>query len=93
MTVTVTGEVDAVTGDRLSAALADAIATSEKGVVVDMQEVTFFGSEGVRAIMGARQLATDSRRTLAVARPSPVVRRLLAILGLEELVTAEAAGA
>ena len=91
-TVTVQGEIDAVTGERFSEALAEAIATSETGIVIDMHEITFFGSEGVRAIVDARRLAADAGRTVAVARPSPVVKRLFGIIGLDELVRSGPAG-
>jgi anti-anti-sigma factor len=91
VTVTVAGEVDAVTGDEFSAALLDAVETSTTGVVVRMSAVTYFGSEGVRAIVDARNLAAERRRSLAVTDPSPVVGRLLKLVGLDGLVIREQA--
>ncbi len=85
VTVLVRGEIDLVTAPRLEAAFAAALAEAETGVVFDLAGVTYFGSEGIRALVAAcgRATALELRRTVIVSR---IVQRILELAGLEEIV-------
>ena len=86
------GEVDIVTVARFASALTDAIRTSERHVRVDLHDVTYLGSEGVRALIDAQRLAVESDRTLSVVNPSSIAARLLSVVGLDEMIDAPAPG-
>jgi anti-sigma B factor antagonist len=75
------GEIDAHTAPSLAAAMAGL----PDGVVrVDMAEVSFMDSSGLRVLMEAMTRARDRGGDLVVARPSPAVARLIEISGLGE---------
>ena len=83
--VSVSGEIDLATAPQLDAAFSTALDDAEVGVVFDLGGVTYFGSEGIRALVSActRADALHLRRTIVV---SPIVRRVLEVANLEELV-------
>jgi anti-sigma B factor antagonist len=92
VTVSVHGELDIVTVARFASALTDAIRMSERRVRVDLHDVSYFGSEGVRALVDGQRLAEEHDRTLSVVNPSSIASRLLRVVGLDELIDATAAG-
>jgi anti-sigma B factor antagonist len=75
------GEVDAHTAPALAAALAEL----PSGVVtLDMADVSFMDSSGLRVLMEATTRARDGGGDLTVSNPSPAVARLVEISGLGE---------
>ena len=85
VTVSVRGEVDLSTAPRLEAAFSSALGDAETGVVFDLREVSYFGSEGIRTLVSAwsRATALDLPATVLA---SAIVRRVLGVAGLEEFV-------
>ncbi len=85
VSVTVRGEIDLATAPMLEAAFSAALEDAETGVVFDLEAVTYFGSEGIRALVTAcsRATALDLQRTV---RASAIVQRVLEVAGLEGLV-------
>jgi anti-sigma B factor antagonist len=82
--VKLTGELDmanapvlqnAVEGDELSAA---------KTVVLDLQQLTFVDSTGLRIILSARELCWRRGQEFAVTPGSQQVQRLLSVTGVGE---------
>ncbi|MGQ0846258.1 MAG: anti-sigma factor antagonist [Sporichthyaceae bacterium] len=85
--VTAIGEVDLLTVERLQAALSEAFARPDThGVIVDLTDVTFFGSAGLRALLEARAEAIDRVEPLKVVvdEQRPVVRPI-EITGLDRV--------
>jgi anti-anti-sigma factor len=80
--VRVTGGVDMSTVAAFERALAEAFAQGSGDVRLDLSEVTFFGSEGVRALIAAQGAPAASGRTVRVVAASPIARRVLEITGL-----------
>ncbi|MFI7609176.1 STAS domain-containing protein [Micromonospora sp. NPDC049366] len=77
------GEIDLATADALDAALADALGRpGVTEVVVDLTDVTFLDSSGIRALVGAANNARRAGTTLRVVDPQPVVARVLWITGV-----------
>ncbi len=77
--VTITGEVDASTADRLRLTILDAASTPGAQLEVDLTGVTFMDSTGLQAIADASR-ALQGRGSGLVLRNVPrQVRRLLAI--------------
>jgi anti-sigma B factor antagonist len=73
------GEIDAHTAPNLATALA---ALPEGVVRVDMAEVSFIDSSGLRVLMEAMTKARERGGDLVVSQPSPAVARLIEISGL-----------
>jgi anti-anti-sigma factor len=70
-----------------TAAFRDAVLVAHREathVVADMSEVTFMDSSGVRALLEVHGVLADDGAELTVRDPSPVVRELLTLVGLNE---------
>ncbi len=57
-------------------------ASHEGDVVLDLAEVTFIDSAGMRALLIARENLTVQGRALRLANVTPEVKRLLDLVGL-----------
>ena len=83
VTVTISGEVDIAT----SQAMRDTLATAPgpAHLEVNTSAVTFMDASGIGVLLAARQRAVDSGGSLTLRAPSPAVRRLTGVLGLDEI--------
>lgn len=86
--VAVAGEVDVETAPRMRAALEDA-RRSALPVVVDLGAVTFMDSAGFSVLASAHRIAEAGGSSLRLRAVPPRIRRLLAILGLDGVLTIE----
>jgi anti-sigma B factor antagonist len=78
---TLSGEIDAHTAPTLASAMVDL----PSGIVrLDMADVSFMDSSGLRVLMEATARARDGGGDLVVVRPSAAVSRLVEISGLGE---------
>jgi anti-sigma B factor antagonist len=84
--VVVTGEIDMATAPMLANELATAIGEGAGPVVLDLVDVTFFDSSGLRAaIVAHRDLGEEGRRLAVVCDPEGHVRRTFALAGLADV--------
>ncbi len=84
--VVVTGEIDMATAPMLERELSAAIATGDGAVVLDLCDVTFFDSSGLRvAIVAHRDLGEQGRRLAVACDPAGHVRRTFGLAGLANL--------
>lgn len=90
-TLAVSGELDLATRDRLLGALERLEADGEDDITVDLKGLAFIDATGLHALVGARDAARMRGMTLEFRNPSPAVRRLLSLVGLDDLV-AETSG-
>jgi len=83
LVIGVRGEVDAFTHDRLAAAVQAALDDDTPTVVIDLSEVSFFGSPGIAVLIDAETAARTGGRLLRVVvdHRRPVIRPLT-IMGL-----------
>ena len=84
----VSGEIDASTVPEFSnaiQALFDAGDSQSVDVVVDMADVTFIDSSGLRSIIRAHHHADSTGKRLVILNPSAVVSRLIDLSGLNDL--------
>jgi anti-sigma B factor antagonist len=79
--VEVTGEVDAASADILRNAIFEVIDGGQARVTVDMTEVSFMDSSGLRVLIAGYKAAEQAGGALNVRNPSDVVTRLLEITG------------
>lgn len=82
--VTVTGELDAATAPDLAAALRPLVAEPATSVVVNMSDVSFMDSSGLRALIGAAHDAKTAGGSVVLVAVSAAVNRLLEVTGLVE---------
>jgi len=88
--VDVGGEVDVETAPRMRAALAAAV-DAGLPVVVDLGEVTFMDSFGFGVLAAAHQQGARSGTPVLLRSVSARIRQLLALLGLDAVLTIEPA--
>ncbi len=86
-TVRGVGEIDLTTAREFDDALLDAARCADGRLWVDLTGVTYFGSEGVRTIVRALELARTREVQMSVSC-SPQVRRVLDVTGLGEIADA-----
>lgn len=78
--IVVAGDIDAHTCPNLASELDPFPGTGD--VRLDVMEVGFIDSSGLRVIIGAHQRAEADNRKLIIERPSKSVSRILEISGL-----------
>lgn len=74
------GEIDLATVDRVGEAVLSAYAESDGQIVLDLREVEFMDSTGVRLVV---QLARDLDGRFAVVRGGGEVARVFDLVGLD----------
>jgi anti-anti-sigma factor len=81
--VVVRGELDLATAPDLETALSE-LQEGGQDVVVDLRELEFMDSTGLRTLVAAHARAEDAGQTLAIVRPLPgaPIERILAIAGV-----------
>jgi anti-sigma B factor antagonist len=87
--VTLAGELDLAHVRRFDALVAAAFVRADH-CRVDLRELRFIDSSGVRALLRARRRASESGVVLELANAGPAVARLLASAGLEHVLSGAA---
>jgi len=85
--LSISGRVDSATSKTMDAELAKLIPTDKK-VVLDLKDVEFLSSAGVRAIVKALKTAKKSRGGLKLASIPDHIAEILQTLGMMELMEA-----
>ena len=83
--VNISGRVDSDTAPTMDAELTKLISTAKK-LVIDLKDVTFLSSAGVRAIIKALKSAKKSRGQVRLASIPDHIDEILQTLGIMELV-------
>jgi anti-anti-sigma factor len=87
VTIILAGEFDMAGTDRFWAFVSEALAADPKAVAIDAGGLEFIDSSGLQALLRARDAATAAGVAFRVSDPSPAVRRILALFGVEDLLT------
>jgi len=77
------GEIDVATAPALVEAATAVLASGALDVWLDLSEVTFMDSTGVRILLDTRGALSGTGRSFAVICPPGPVRRVLQIAGVE----------
>jgi len=88
--VALAGELDLATVEPLGRLLGEVLQCRPTTVAVDAARVTFLDSSGIQCLVDAAEAAATAGCKLVVQRPTANVVRVLGILGLDELLLAEA---
>ena len=83
--VTVRGELDMASGPQLELALDRAIRGSVGAFVLDLCDLQFLDSSGLRVVLRARAMLARDERALAIVCPPGPVRRLMEVAGVADL--------
>ncbi len=83
------GELDMAGGDALVRRVTELAAATSGPIEIEMTEVAFIDSSGVRALLRLHEAAVSSGRTMRVRSMSPDVRRLLDLIGVTELLAGD----
>jgi anti-sigma B factor antagonist len=83
--IEVAGRVDGVSADELRAALQDALETGQAKLVVELAQVDYISSAGLRELFAALKQAQRAKGDIRLAAPSPRVADLLELSGLDTL--------
>jgi anti-anti-sigma factor len=81
------GDIDLAAVGDLETGLDTASAGDVDVLVLDMSEVTFIDSSGLRVLFAANDQFRAVARSLEIRRPSAAVMRLLEITGTEAMMT------
>ena len=84
--VTITGSVDSLNADQLSATFAPRIASGRVRLVADFSSVNYTSSAGLRSLLGAVKESRRGGGDLRIAGLQPQVERVLAIAGFTNIV-------
>lgn len=83
--VHVAGEVDMSSVEPMETAVLQELAAQPRGMVIDLLDVNFCGSSGLRVLLQARQQADSAHIGLRVVANAPAVLRVLEISGMTVL--------
>ncbi len=86
-TVVLTGELDLSTAPEVEQALADAEEQQPERVVIDLRQLVFLDSTGLRVVLAADGRARRDGRRLEVVPGPPQVHRVFRIALLDKRIT------
>ncbi len=76
------GEIDLATAPRMEGAVADLLERGFRQVVVDLRQVDFMDSQGIRALVNANDRARDEDAMLSLILGKGVSRSVLELCGV-----------
>jgi anti-sigma B factor antagonist len=81
------GELDLRTSPELEERLNRVWASGAELVILDLRQIEFMDSTGLRVLLGAHQRAQDTSRRFALVRGADQVERVLTLTGVRDLLT------
>jgi anti-sigma B factor antagonist len=78
------GELDMATAPRLEREIANASDSQPQAIVLDLRELDFIDSTGLRTLITEHERSRQSGRTFALVRGSKQVHRLMSITRVSE---------
>ncbi|HEV7761140.1 MAG TPA: STAS domain-containing protein [Acidimicrobiales bacterium] len=85
--VVVKGEIDLRAADDLWGGIETVLADGPPRLVLDMVDTTFMDSSGLNTLLRAYAALGRLPEALVLRTPSPAVRRVIALAGIEDLFT------
>ncbi|MGB0889322.1 MAG: STAS domain-containing protein [Solirubrobacterales bacterium] len=82
--VSVSGELDIATADRLTKALAGIVVEPNHRLVVDLSDVEFMDSTGLRLLIGANRKAGEAGYRFAVVTGGSPAKRVFELTKMDE---------
>ena len=88
-TVTLTGELDHQTADRLRCVALTALSDGAASLVIDCKQLAFIDSSGISVLVEVHKAADAQAGVITIRHASPLVLRLFDVTGLSQLLTIE----
>jgi len=88
-TLVVTGELDVASGPAFEHGVARVLDGQGEDFRLNLSALTFVDSTGARSLVRVHHRLESIGRRLVLVSPTPPVRRVLELLGLDELITIE----
>lgn len=85
--VAVSGRVDSSTAPDFDKALQSLINVNRSQIVIDMKDVEYLSSAGLRALVAALKAAKSGGGDVRIAQPSKRVREVIDLAGLNSVFT------
>lgn len=85
--LTVSGELDLRTSPELEERLNGAFGAGIELVILDLRQIDFMDSTGLRVLLAAHQRAHETGRRFALVRGADQVERVLTLTGVRDLLT------
>lgn len=83
----VRGELDLRTSPELEQRLTAAFVAGAELVILDLRQIEFMDSTGLRVLLGTHQRAHEKGRRFALVRGADQVERVLTLTGVRDLLT------
>jgi anti-anti-sigma factor len=83
------GEFDMTGTEVFWTHVSEAVEARPVSITVEARELTFVDSSGLMALARARDAATEAGVTFRISEPSPPLRRIAEMCGLEHLLSVE----
>ena len=83
----VSGELDLRTSPELEERLGHAFDSGAELVILDLRQIEFMDSTGLRVLLTAHQRAQESGRRFALVKGADQVERVLTLTGVRDLLT------
>jgi anti-sigma B factor antagonist len=83
--VHVSGEIDLMTQEDFDQAVRAGLDTPSPVVILDLAEVTFLGSIGLRVLVQAHAETAGTERVMRIVDGTEIVRRIMEITGLAQV--------
>ena len=84
-TISLTGELDIATADRVEQELQRVEAGDARSIVVDLAGLAFMDSNGVRLLLKAHSRSRENSNRLALRRGPATVQRVFKLSGVDDL--------
>jgi len=81
----VKGRIDANSSDSLLFKLEEAVRNGQKTIILNMSQVEFLSSIGIRVILNIYKQAAEAGGKFNIESPSAIVKNVLGMIALEEL--------
>jgi anti-anti-sigma factor len=84
--IVLAGRMDSTGTDRITQRLAALTSSRPALIVVDLSQVSFLASVGIRTLVSSAKALAARGGRMALAGPRPLVRDVLAIAGIDALI-------
>jgi len=83
------GRVDANSADSLLFTLEDALKKEQKKIILNMLQVEYLSSVGIRVILKIYKQAKEADSTFKIEEPSEIVKNVLGMVALNEMLVTD----
>ena len=88
-TLRLSGELDLTSAGLLETSIAESCADGARRVVIDMSELRFMDSTGLRSLLVSQEVCTVNDCDFSISSLTPQVKRLLELSGMEQRLRGE----